>query len=121
MTSAALIALIAGSIWAVAFYFAVRHREPFTIVAVLLAWGVNYFLGTGNFVLGNGLRLGNTVLIVLLLIDRLSKSPEHITRVMATQLSDTRRDLHDQESDRASWEARAVAYKRLLDKHGIKP
>lgn len=121
MTSAALIALIAGCIWAVAFYFAVRFRDWLTMLVVLFAWGVNYAFGSGNLIVGHGLRLGNTVLIVLLLIDRMHKDPEHVRRVLATQLDDTRRELHESHADRVSWEARAVAYKRLLDKHGIKP
>lgn len=120
MTTAAAISLICGLMFAGLFYMGIRYRDPWSILVVLLAWAVNYFLGTDQLLAGNVTRIVSTGIVVLLLIDRLTINPEHVKNVLASQLQETRRELHDQTADRASWEARAVAYKLLLDKHHIK-
>lgn len=120
MGSAAAISLVCGVLWAGLFYVAVRHRDAWSIVVVLLAWLVNLLIGTGDMLAANVIRVLSTGLIVALLIDRLQKSPEHLLHVASVQVQDARRDMHAAVNDRAAWEARAVAYRRLLDKHGIR-
>lgn len=119
MSSSAVISLISGLMWAGLLYWAVRYRDRWSLLTVGLAWIVNVFLAFELIVPAGVVRIINSGIVVLLLVDRLTNEPEHVRRVAAVQVTDARRKMHEAVNDRAAWEARAVAYRRMLEDHGI--
>lgn len=119
MTTLALLAFLKGLMWTLLLYVAIRRRDWLSIAVVCAAYVSNALIANGLTLEASVLGVPIVALIVYLLIDRLDKNPAHVERVMALQVQDARRQMHDIESDRASWEARAVAYRRLLAKHDI--
>lgn len=119
MSTLALLAFTKGLMWSLLLYFAIRHRDWLSILVVAAAWVANGLGGNGLSVEASVLGVPIVAAIVYLLVDRLDKNPAHVERVMSIQVQDARKRMHDVESDRAAWEARAVAYQRLLEQHGI--
>lgn len=116
MSTIAALAILRCAVWAVLLWYAIRHRSWESVLVVILAWAGNALLSNGLIVQSGVLGAFQVPLIVYLLIDRLGRNPVHVKHVLASQLHDARDELHDCYADRAAWEAKAVAYKRLLDK-----
>lgn len=113
MTDAAVVSLILGTLWSPLLYWGIRHKDLASIGVVLYAWFAQLLIAAGHVTLGRALSVPWVLVIVVLLIDRLLKRPEHVMHVAAAQVAEARKMAHDHVADALGKFAQDMAHERL--------